>query len=258
MVRAAEYFDLGEYVGLECCIKRDAAFFSEKILFAQCAIAAGVPLGHVHPGRFRRNPLVAVLGAELALALRRGLRLDALGAQIVETCGNAEVRVGLDPYALVGPVVIGPGVGVAVVQRVDDAEVGVVLLLAALYAIAHARMTHQRGIKDARDVGALLVADAGGVRSGGGDADAERLATRSSGAIEHVIQAAIFLRVQLVGDKAGAVQAVLRARNRARAARRCCRLCPDRWRACLRRRQAAGDSGSRCTMRSAIDQTILA
>ncbi len=112
--------------------------------------------------------------------------LVGLLPEVVAVDGREPVRIRLDPGGLERPVV-------AVVERVDDGEQGVVGDLA---------------LEHLDRVPALLEADPGRVEARGGDGPHERLRALPSAGAQDVVELAIWVRVQLVDRDEVEVEAV--------------------------------------------------
>ncbi len=128
-----------------------------------------------------------MLPEKIVLGGRRVGRLERLAAQVVELDAYAQVGVGLDPVALVAPLVL-------VVDGKDQREERVVL---------------DRAFQDLGGVVPLLPANAGAVGAGRGDDEDQRLRPGAGGRVEHVEQRPRLVRVQLVDDSRVDVQAVV-------------------------------------------------
>ncbi len=113
---------------------------------------------------------------------------DHHGRDVVFENRHPVIRVGLRPVPRVGPVV-------GVVDRIDDAEVGVVC---------------DDPVKNLRDVAALLVADPRPVRADRRDAPQKRLAPRAGRRFEDVEDLPGLVGMELVHDGAVDVQPVER------------------------------------------------
>ena len=210
-----KHLDFREQVLLERGVERRGAALAGEVVLPQRAVAAGIPLQHIHPGGVGIDPDVQPLGEELLQRLGLHPRDGGHAAQILRIDRYAIQRVRLAPGALVEIVV-------AFVDGVDDPPECLIVHRFALDAVGEAAVTLEHGVEYLRQIPAHVIAHAGAVRAGGRDRPQQRLSARAAAGIEHVVHRARLVRVQLIDHGAAHVQTIQAVRvGRERPEARC-------------------------------------